>query len=278
MDPQPLPIRRLRFAYPDDFRAAWHPQKPELACAANAVSLLMPYAEPYLVRTVRSVLPQLDPNLCEEATGYVRQEASHHAQHRRFNDLVAREWAWVPRFERAIERVFGWLERRSTAFGLAFAAGFECVAYNGARWTDRHLTELFHGADPEPATLFLWHLAEEVEHKTVAFDVQRAVGGKRSTYVLGLLTALAVLAAFTVAGTLRGMASAGRLFSPVAHARLAKWAIGFWFLLAPPMIASAFAGHHPSQLADPTVLPQWLRGYDAETGTMPADTLAVLIG
>jgi predicted metal-dependent hydrolase len=43
---QPVPVRHVRFEYPDDFRAAWQPLKPEFAAACNALSLGMPYGEP----------------------------------------------------------------------------------------------------------------------------------------------------------------------------------------------------------------------------------------
>ena len=37
-----------------------------------------------------------------------------------------------------------------------------------------------------PATMFLWHLAEEVEHKTVAFDVYQAVDGSKLRYAASM--------------------------------------------------------------------------------------------
>lgn len=56
----PLPARRIRFEYPPDFDPAWNPRLPDFACAANSVSLLMPSAEPYFVKSVRSAFPLLD--------------------------------------------------------------------------------------------------------------------------------------------------------------------------------------------------------------------------
>src|SRR6185295_18788330 len=55
----PLPERVLAFEYPDGMDPAWSPRRPEFAYAANAVSLIMPFAEPYFVKSVRSALPQL---------------------------------------------------------------------------------------------------------------------------------------------------------------------------------------------------------------------------
>ena len=85
----------------------------------------------------------------------------------------------------------------SPQFNAAFASGFETIAYATARWVEPQMDELFMGAHTVPTSLFLWHLAEEVEHKGVAFDVHRAVGGSRLTYALAMLWALFLLAWFT---------------------------------------------------------------------------------
>ncbi len=54
-----LVVRRPAFPFAEDLRADWNPKLPEFAFAANSVSLLMPYAEPYFVKSVRAVLPKL---------------------------------------------------------------------------------------------------------------------------------------------------------------------------------------------------------------------------
>src|SRR5690606_31104462 len=83
-----LPVRTVAFAYPDDLRLAWNRTYPEMACAANAISLLMPHIEPYFARSVRAVVDQLDGSLRARTEDYLRQELSHQRQHRRFNDLL----------------------------------------------------------------------------------------------------------------------------------------------------------------------------------------------
>ena len=97
--------------------------------------------------------------------------------------LVAARYPRLARVEGWMRRTYGWLGRtRSQRFNLAFAAGSETIAFTLARWTEEHLGELFTGADPVPTTLFLWHLAEEVEHKSAAFDVYEAIDGSRLRY------------------------------------------------------------------------------------------------
>ena len=99
--------------------------------------------------------------------------------------------------------VFAWLwKRRSREFSVAFAAAFETVAFTASRWVDSRADRLFRGAEAVPASLFLWHLAEEAEHKRVAFDVYRAIGGRRRTYVGAMVASVAVLALFVLLSTL----------------------------------------------------------------------------
>lgn len=256
--------------YPEDLDPAWNPRFPELAYAANSISLLMPFAEPYFVRSVRSALPQLDEPLRSRTEGFLDQELEHHRQHRRFNQLITRRHPRLVRIEGWMRRTYSWFGRtRSLRWNLAFAAGSETLAYAIARWTEAHLHRLFDGADPVASTLFLWHLAEEVEHKTAAFDVFEAVDGSRLRYTAAMLTSFAILAFFTTTATLTMVVSDRRWYHPRTWLRLLTWGVSLAFEMLPTMLVSALPGHHPSDLADPTFLPRWLSQYDPATQTMP---------
>ncbi len=266
-----VPTRRVRFSWPDDFDPRWTPRTPELAAAANAVSMLMPFVEPYVVSSVRAAMDDLalsEPALAAEAQAYAAQEAQHHGQHRRFNDLLVARYPTLHRVERGMAWVVAKLRRRSTRFGLAFAAGFETTAFVAARWVDRHQS-LLRGAEPTATTLFLWHLAEEVEHKEVAFDVYQASGGGRLRYAWATCVAGLVLAAAAMAGTWTILAADGRLLSPTAHLRLTGWSLSFVFVAVPVMVLSALPGHHPRDLTDPAGLEHWLDHLDPVTATVP---------
>ena len=256
--------RKMSFAYPDDFALAWNAAVPEFAYAANSVSLMMPHVEPYVARSVRAARVHLtDAGLREQVDAYVRQELSHHAQHRRFNELVAARCRGTHTLELWMHRAFSYLGRRKRlGTHLAFAAGSEAFAYAAARWAAEHRRELLASADPTIAALFVWHLAEEVEHKTVAFDVFQAVDGSRCRLAWGLLQSFAVLASFTVLGTTLQLVRERRLLHPVAVARLVRWTITFLFELIPAMMVTLVPGHHPRDLVDPAYLVQWLREHD----------------
>lgn len=270
LSPDEGTVRRVGFNYPDTSLLAWTPHLPEVAAAANSVSLLMPYLEPFLARSLRRVLADLPPELATRTQWLIDQELSHQREHRNFNRRLREEAPALTRVERLMRGFFRRLERRgSRDLVLAFCAGGETVAFSIARWTERHASELFRDADPVVTTLFMWHLAEEVEHKSVAFDVQRALGGSRVRYLGGALLALVVLGFFTIVGSLTMLHAQRRLKNPLAWWRLTRWALSLAFEVLPNVFAAALASHHPSRIADPTSLVAWLRLYDPETGSIP---------
>lgn len=265
-----MPHRRIRLEWPDDTRAAWQPLKPEFAAAVNSLSIGMPHGEPYVMRSVRRAASDLDdPELQSRVREYLEQEGEHSRQHRRFNDILVAQHPSLQRVERWLGRSYRLLDRLGPKFGIAYAAGFEATAFAAARWMDAHRHELFRGADPEPATLILWHLAEEVEHKTVAHDVWAVADGSRLRYLAAMATCFAMLVWFIFLGTVAQLTAWRRVLSPVAWFRLWKWGIGFAFEVMPTMAITALPSHHPSQQADPSWITQWLTTYDAATDTIP---------
>ena len=266
-----LVVRRIRLDYPEGFDPLWNERFPEFAAAANGISMLMPYAEPYFVHTARKALGDLDDDALRDRTlDFMRQEGQHHRQHRRFNDHLLERYPRLERLERRIERTYGWFDRtRSLRFNVAFSAGSECIAYALARWTEKHLARLFDDADPVASTLYFWHLAEEVEHKEAAFDVFEAVDGSRLRYAWATTISVVLLAWFVWRAALVQLAGEGRAWYPVTWFRLTRWSVSLAFTMLPTLAVSALPGHHPRRFADPVYLPAWLRQYDPDTGTIP---------
>lgn len=238
---------------------------PEFACAANGVSLLMPYMEPYFVRSIARVLDELPAPVAADARAYVGQEGEHHHQHRRFNHLLLRRYHRLQPIEHAADRVYRRLGRsRSAGFNVAFTAASETIAYSAARWAAQRQRSLFAGADRQLSALFIWHLAEEVEHKSVAWDVHQAIGGGRRRYLGAAVLALALVAMFVVAATVVMTAAERRLHSPVAWWRLGTWGLTFAFELLPNLALALTTDHHPTTFADPAWYDVWLRGNHEE--------------
>jgi len=133
-----------------------------------------------------------------------------------------------------------------------------------ARWTSDHLHLFQHGADQAVTRMFIWHLAEEVEHKSVGHDLWVAVDGNRRRYVGNALLAACVVLSAVVAGTLVQLWSVRRLWNPLSWARLVWWATSVGMEVLPNLAASCLWGHHPSRLVDPTWYALWLADLDAD--------------
>ncbi len=266
-----LAPRQVSFDSAVGYEVDWQPRLPEFALAANAVSMMMPHVEPYVVRSVRSVIDELDPELAADARAFVAQESTHHAQHRRFNQHLIHRYPKLRKVDHWLSRVFRFIEAKGRGnFGLAYAAGSETVAYAVARWVADHRRTVLDGAKGPAADLFIWHLAEEVEHKTVAFDVYNARGGGRRMFLAGMLASLSTLALFTIVGTFVMLVATKRIFSPLAWLRLSWWCLTFVFELLPTMAVAVLRGHHPSGLVDPEFYRVWLLEYDMRSnGSSP---------
>jgi len=264
-----LPVRRVSFEYPEDLPAMWAPHLPEFSAAANAISLGMPYAEPLFIRAMRSTFDRIDPELRARSESYIRQETGHHTQHKKFNDIVTAHHPALRHVQRLMAANDRWVWRRSPKFRVAYAAAGETISYGVARWTEGHLGELMDRAEPVPATLFLWHLAEEIEHKSNTYDVFEATDGSRLRYALAATVGFLTIATFTFLGALVQLWGEKRLRYPITWFRLTRLSVSMAFVLVPTLVISALPGHHPRDFTDPIYLPQWLQQYDPVTATMP---------
>ena len=251
---------------------------PEFGAGANAISLLMPYAEPFGVGRMRKGLAEsdVDAELVEQAESLMRQEMAHLRAHKEFNKAITSNSRTARILDKIGKSIFELLAGRSVAFGVAFAAAFEVIAFASARWAESGLRKYFAGADEQSATLFLWHLAEEIEHKGIAHDVLLAHPTAHSKYKFALPVAFLVLIGFTAAGGLALFATSRYALNPIRWARLIGWGVSFAFVVMPVAFSSFGKDFHPNSLVDPPWMRMWLSEFDPETNTMPLWTDAGL--
>ena len=246
--------------------ARWHPRLPEFAAGANAISLLMPHAEPYVIAQVRAATID-DQGLRIQSEQWCAQEAAHFRLHRQFNDRLI-STSWLARYLDGVGKwLFARLTRRSVHFGLAFSAAFELIAYSSARWLDANLRSLLMGADRTAATLFAWHLAEEVEHKAIVHEVLEASQAGSHTK-RGTVAAFLVLIGWTVFAGLALFCSTRSALNPLRWVRLISWGFSYAFVLLPLLAASSWPGFSPRTLVDPPWMLLWLTEYDSESNTI----------
>jgi predicted metal-dependent hydrolase len=169
---------------------------------SNGVSLLFPAGERFFVRSVNHYLESLaDPALRAEVRGFFGQEGSHARAHEQDFERLRAQGYKIDGFLRLYQRFsFDVLEKHCppalNLAGTAAAEHFTAIMAESALTTDGLAL-----AHPEMRKLLLWHAAEEIEHKHVAFDVLQAVNPSYALRMAGLALATLNLAAWWMVAT-----------------------------------------------------------------------------
>lgn len=193
-------VRRMDFDFPADIPAWWWGGDRELTRSSDALHLLFPDGERFFIRSVRDVMKTLpaegagaaSPELKQRVRAFMGQEAMHGREHEAAFALLDRdglEWrAFVEEEVKPVflagDRVFSPLTRLSVTCALEHLT----AVLGATSFSDPLMPE----AHPAMQELMLWHAAEEVEHKSVAFDVYEAAGGGYLRRIFGMLVAFAV--------------------------------------------------------------------------------------
>lgn len=268
----PVP-RSISFEFPDDLDPHWKPDDPEFCAMVNGASLVMPYLEPFLVRTVREAIQELDdPRVRDAGRAFNTQEQHHYRTHRRFNELVkARGYAELATIESDMEAAYQRLGRRTLRTRMAYAAGFEAMTLGVTRWLVENRVRLFGGSDTRVTSFILWHFVEETEHKLVAHDVYHANfgGGGLGAYVarvIGVMHGSLDVMWYSMRGYRAILKKDGLWWQLRSRLRLASRLWSFVAAVAPYLLRALLPGHDPRQEQDQRWVLDWIEGYARSDG------------
>lgn len=173
--------RRVRFSW-EDTPLHWVPGDPFTTHMINALHMLLPAGERWFVHVFKQALPYItDPELKEQVKGFMGQEGTHAVAHQRVLEHMKEQGLdptpYVENVEWIFEKMLGdnTLPPRAQRFWLmervAMIAAIEHYTAVLGQWIlNAHpLDEA--GADAVMMDLLRWHGAEEVEHRSVAFDL-----------------------------------------------------------------------------------------------------------
>lgn len=177
-----LVVRRLLVDMEQPIRPLWCGGDAFRTALFDALSMSFPVGEQFFIDSVRNGFKALPADKQEEfraeVQGFVGQEATHRRLHGLYNaHLVQRGLKndWEPRARARLQKMEGvdvrhWLG--ITAANEHFTAIFADYLLHNA--------DLLGDRDPRLKTLWLWHSAEESEHKSTAFDLYQALGGSHA--------------------------------------------------------------------------------------------------
>ena len=176
---------------PETVPKYWFGGNATASLRVNSINLLFPEGERFFVRAVRRHSHLIkDPSLKERARQFFAQETLHGHEHDQAAAILETQGfeieTWLAWYQQLAYKT---IEPRAPALlCLSVTAALEHLTASLAHY---HLTHspMRHAA-PVMQDLMRWHACEEIEHKSVAFDVFQAAGGGWLLRVCGMVLAL----------------------------------------------------------------------------------------
>lgn len=171
-----ITVRRLHFN-PKAIRRHYFANSPVMSHLLTALSSTFPIGEQFFVHSVRNVRDQVqDPKLQAQIAAFIGQEAMHSKAHAEFNDAWRRDDYNLDRFQAWLARKDSYIKNLHPKIQLAITCAFEHFTALLGGYILQH-PEVLSTLDDDAMKLWVWHAIEEIEHRSVAFDVYQAVYG-----------------------------------------------------------------------------------------------------
>lgn len=258
-----LIVRRLLVDLETPIERHWCDGDAFLTAFFNALSMSFPFGEQFFIDAVRASLKTLPEqeraHFDAEARGFIGQEATHRRIHALFNQHLQRQGlvnAWETRAQARNQALIGADPRHP----LAITAATEHFTAIFAQWLLEQ-PQLLGRTEARLKTMWLWHCAEEAEHKSTAFDLYRATGGSEQWRITWFRRITGIFLGDLARQTLLNLRRDKTLWKPATWASAARQLLhrqGLVRQLYRPWRAYFAADFHPSQQS-PEASQRWLR-------------------
>lgn len=253
-----ITVRKLKFN-PKAIKRHYFANSPVMSHLLTGLSSTFPIGEQFFVHSVRNVRDRVtDPKLQAEIAAFIGQEAMHSKAHSEFNAAWRRDDYQLDRFQAWLARKDHHVKSLHPKYQLAITCAFEHFTALLGGYILKH-PEILSTLDEDAMKLWVWHAIEEIEHRSVAFDVYQHVYGDdavRRMIMRSVTTGFASLTFY----------SASRLFLQDMKKSLPKIGgnvFGLYLLVkmmlqsAPEYLAYYKTGFHPSHIDYSEVLQMW---------------------
>lgn len=143
------------------------------------LSAFFPPGEDFFVQSVNHFSGRVtDPTLRAEVAGFTGQEVIHSREHDRLNEVLRERGFDVDVAERAVRIALALLSRLPARQQLACTALMEHFTALMAEETLAAEDAGEGHIHPDLNELWLWHALEELEHKSVSYDVYETIGNR----------------------------------------------------------------------------------------------------
>jgi predicted metal-dependent hydrolase len=231
--------RPMRPDWPDDLPRYWYRGEAFATHYLNALSLLFPHGEKFFIDAVRAYRERNDdPRLDDEIRAFIGQEGWHRSVHSGFNAWLARLGLPAEALEARQARKIAYVMKRFHPRG--WLAATVCLEHFTAIFAKDLLAHPDQIARMHPhfQRIWTWHAMEELEHKSVAFDLFEKTGGRYGTRVKAMLFVSFDFALETARNVIALLRADGQLWNPRVWWQAVRYFFGrdpgvFWKTLGP---------------------------------------------
>jgi predicted metal-dependent hydrolase len=237
--PNIVPRKGPDFRLDEDIPRHWFGNDPFKTRFFYAMSLLFPEGEKFFIQCVRDYREQVtDPVLAQQVKDFTYQEGQHGMVHTAYNQRIADQGVSVDMIVDEEKRILAWLRRTFPAsLTVAHTAAVEhltaIMAHGFMKYPDT-----FEAADARMRALYVWHGMEEIEHKSVAFDVMQKVGK------VGYLKRTLSMLYATIVFPLHTFLIMRHMFKVDGIGGFRLWGKGLWWLYGPRGIMTRLLPHY----------------------------------
>lgn len=204
-------VRKNKSTFAEPVPVHWAGEDALQSHVLNTLSLMFPGGEGFFIRSVKHYAPQItDPKLQADIKAFIGQEMQHTMAHERFNASIMKsvgsmDWflwlfttptfEWLEPFAR---KTLGWDIIHKVCLSLTAAAENMTGGFAQSLFAPGQAEKI---AREDVRDLYLWHAAEEMEHRDLAYDVFERVGGNYVTRIAGLAGAYGIITTYVLIGT-----------------------------------------------------------------------------
>ncbi len=246
-----FPVRRMDFEF-EGFNRHFLDNDPACSHVWIAFQAYFPEGEQFFVDAVRDAKKWVkDEALLREISAFIGQEAMHGKEHQQANAELRRQgvnvYGWDARTRWARKKLNTLLSVKARLAGTAAVEHYTAVVAEHLLKRDD-----FHRMinDPLLRNLIYWHAMEESEHRAVAFDTHKAIGGKYWQRAVAMTVVSLGIGPVVLAAMIDCMKQDGELKNWRSWLKCTNvyfGRMGFFRKMIPDLLAFYRPGFHPMQ-------------------------------
>ena len=184
-----MKIRKLKFALGEPNITNWIEGNPFKTQLFNAISMSFPFGEGYFIKSFKQIINDdliRNQEIREKVSIFIAQEALHSSIHGEFNTYLESKglpFTLLPLFEFR-RRVFDSIYSHKTQLAVTMAYEHVTAALSYANLKYGWVNDV---EDDNIRRMWNWHSAEEIEHRSVAYELYQEVNGGYIRRIYGMI-------------------------------------------------------------------------------------------